>query len=108
MLDEQFMLQGSGNDSNFLKNCNTMLSTNKAYKRPDKLGAKQFIVAHYAGEVSYEVEGFVEKNNDSVSSLIIELLVSSKSVLVSSIYSKLKQDASLTQNTSLKGNSLSN
>jgi myosin heavy subunit len=40
LLDEQFMLQASGNDSNFLKNCNTMLSTNKSYKRPDKLGAK--------------------------------------------------------------------
>ena len=108
LLDEQFMLQASGNDSNFLKNCNTMLSTNKSYRRPDKLGAKQFIVAHYAGEVTYEVEGFVEKNKDSVSSLIIDLLANAKSTLVSSIYAKLKQDVSLTQNTSLKGNSLSN
>jgi len=38
LLDEQFMLQASGNDSNFLKNCNTMLHS-KSYKRPDKLGA---------------------------------------------------------------------
>ncbi len=39
LLDEQFMLQASGNDSNLLKNCNTMLSHSKSYKRPDKLGA---------------------------------------------------------------------
>lgn len=39
LLDEQFMLQASGNDSNLLKNCNTMLSHSKSFKRPDKLGA---------------------------------------------------------------------
>lgn len=54
-----------------------MLSTNKSYKRPDRLGAKQFVVVHYAGDVSYDVEGFVEKNKDSVSSLILEVLQNS-------------------------------
>ena len=39
LLDEQFMLQASGNDGNLLKNCNTMLSYSKSFKRPDKLGA---------------------------------------------------------------------
>lgn len=39
LLDEQFMLQASGNDGNLLKNCNTMLSHSKSFKRPDKLGA---------------------------------------------------------------------
>jgi myosin heavy subunit len=38
LLDEQFMLQASGNDTNLLKNYNTMLSHSKSYKRPDKLG----------------------------------------------------------------------
>ena len=73
-----------------------MLSANKSYKRPDKLGAQQFVVVHYAGEVSYDVEGFVEKNKDSVSSLIIDLLASSSNAIVTSIYQSIKQETSQT------------
>ena len=103
------MLQASGNDQNFLKNCNTMLSANKSYKRPEKLGAQQFVIVHYAGDVTYDVEGFVEKNKDSVSSLIVDLLAGSKSEIVSSIYQSIKKETSQSSSaTSLKGNSLSN
>lgn len=87
-----------------------MLSANKSYKRPNKFGAKQFIVAHYAGEVSYEVEGFVEKNNDSISALIIDLLASSKTTLIGAIYTQNKQYTSekKTSSQQLISNSLSN
>lgn len=74
LLDEQFMLQASGNDSNLLKNCNTMLSSSKSYKRPDQFGSQGFIICHYAGEVQYDIKGFVDKNKDSVSSVITEVL----------------------------------
>jgi myosin heavy subunit len=90
-LDEQFMMQALGNDTNLLKNCNTMLSSNKSYKRPDKIGAQQFIVAHYAGSVTYDVDGFVEKNKDSVSSLISECLARSSNSIVGFIFNELLQ-----------------
>ena len=50
----------------------------KSLKKPKRLGAKSFIVVHYAGEVEYEIDGFVEKNKDAVSNLITEALAGSK------------------------------
>ena len=50
---------------------------------------RQFIVVHYAGEVTYEIDGFVEKNKDAVSNLITEVLANSKSQIISSIYKPL-------------------
>jgi myosin heavy subunit len=47
---------------------------------------QQFIVCHFAGEVTYDVEGFVEKNKDSVSEIITECLSSSSLALIKSIY----------------------
>lgn len=71
------MMQASGNDKNLLKNFNTMLSSNKSYKKPDKFGVAQFIIKHYAGSVTYDVDGFVEKNKDTVSALITSCLANS-------------------------------
>ena len=47
---------------------------------------QQFIVCHFAGEVTYDVEGFVEKNKDSVSEIITECLSNSSLALIKSIY----------------------
>lgn len=46
----------------------------KAYIRPKKSADKCFIIAHYAGEVTYDITGFVEKNKDELSTDIEDLL----------------------------------
>lgn len=84
------MLQASGNDSNLLKNFNTMLSSQKSYKRPEKLGSQGFIICHYAGDVEYSAIGFVEKNKDSVSASITELLNQSSNQVIHSMYAGLQ------------------
>lgn len=64
-------------------------------------------MCHYAGQVTYDVEGFVEKNKDAVSNLITESLAKSKASLISSIYKPIYEET-VVKKASLKGNSLSN
>ena len=77
-----------GNEKNLLKKYNDILSNNKAYKKPNKFGATEFIVCHFAGEVMYEISGFIEKNRDTLSDVISNTLSQSKSSLISHLYAK--------------------
>ena len=63
-----------------------MLTSARSFKKPTKLGATSFIIAHYAGDVEYEIEGFVEKNKDAVGKLITETMASSKQSVIKAIY----------------------
>ena len=103
------MLQASGSDKKFFDNMNMMLSSARSFKKPTKLGAQQFIICHYAGDVAYDIDGFVEKNKDTVGKLITETMANSKQVIIKAIYQPLYQAAEAAAGaSSLKGNSLSN
>ena len=82
------MMKGTGTDLKLLKNYNDMLTSNKSFKRPNKFGATQFIVCHYAGEVEYEVDSFLEKNRDTVSDITNDTFFGSKSKLLSLFFKK--------------------
>lgn len=68
-----------GTDAKLLKKFNDILTSNKSFKRPNRFNSTQFIVCHYAGEVEYEINGFIEKNKDTLSDLISDTLSISKS-----------------------------
>ena len=102
------MLQARGTDKNLLEAIHQRLSHSRSLSKPAKMGAPQFVVNHYAGSVTYDIDGFVEKNKDSVTNLITEALAESKSNLIKSIYQPIYQEQSSKKSTSLKGNSLSN
>ena len=66
---------GSGKDSAVLENMHANIPQKfKAYIKPKKSADKTFIISHYAGEVIYTIEGFVEKNKDELSADITALL----------------------------------
>lgn len=71
----------SGSDASFLQKLNTQLLAKPEfktiYKKP-RFGNSAFTIAHYALDVTYEVEGFLEKNRDTVPDEHMALLAATK------------------------------
>lgn len=79
LLDEESRMP-SGSDASFLQKLNTQLlkpDSKPVYKKP-RFGNSAFTIAHYALDVTYEVEGFLEKNRDTVPDEHMVLLASTK------------------------------
>lgn len=68
LLDEESRLP-SGSDASLIQKLHTELGSKpqhaKIFKKP-RFGQSAFTVAHYAHDVTYEIEGFLEKNRDTV------------------------------------------
>lgn len=77
------------NDLSFLEKCHYNHALNELYSRP-RIGAQEFGITHYAGQVWYSVEGFLEKNRDALRMDVIELLSSSSDPLVGEMTKQLK------------------
>ena len=82
LLDEQSS-QDSGNDSNFHNNiCNTFGRGNSKFRKP-KFGGRpgdyKFDIVHYAGDVTYNADGWVDKNRDPLERDIRKVLSGSTS-----------------------------
>ena len=76
LLDEGCSV-GGGTDKGVLENCHSTFGQGakyKAYIKPKKSSDRTFVLSHYAGEVIYTIEGFVEKNKDELSADITALL----------------------------------
>jgi len=61
-----------------------------------------FGIAHYAGEVMYDVTGFLEKTRDSINSDVIAIFWESKSKIVSSLFKASAQPDSVGKKMTLK------
>lgn len=61
----------------------TLHADHSAFSRAKLAGPFEFSVRHYAGEVLYHAEGFLDKNRDSVGEACRDLLAKSSVPLVS-------------------------
>lgn len=80
LLDEESRLP-SGSDASFLQKLNSQLLNKPEYKnvfKKPRFGTTAFTISHYALDVTYEVEGFLEKNRDTVPDEQMTLLSSTK------------------------------
>ncbi|XP_058837161.1 unconventional myosin-XV [Topomyia yanbarensis] len=77
------------NDLSFLEKCHYNHALNELYSRP-RIGAQEFGITHYAGQVWYCVDGFLEKNRDALKMDVIELLSSSTEPLVGEMTKHLR------------------
>ncbi|KAJ3327689.1 Myosin type-2 heavy chain 1 [Blyttiomyces sp. JEL0837] len=67
LLDEESRLP-SGADASLITKLYQRFAvpTNKFFEKP-RFGQKAFTIKHYATDVTYEIDGFIEKNKDTVS-----------------------------------------
>lgn len=73
----------------------TLHADHSAFSRAKLAGPFEFSVRHYAGEVLYHAEGFLDKNRDSVGEACRDLLAKSSVPLVSSRLLRLNGGSSL-------------
>lgn len=83
MTDEELKLPGGG-DENLLSRMHAAHAPNKYYLKP-KTSTPVFSIMHYAGEVQYSIEGFMDKNRDSLESNISEVLQASSAPFVAGL-----------------------
>ncbi|KAJ7650712.1 P-loop containing nucleoside triphosphate hydrolase protein [Roridomyces roridus] len=83
LLDEESRLQ-LGTDASFLAKLNTQLDkpANKDVFISPKFANAAFTIAHYALQVTYSADGFLEKNRDTVPDEHLALLTSSSNAFL--------------------------
>lgn len=94
LLDEESRLP-SGNDQSWIEKMYQTLDkapTNKVFKKP-RFGQTKFVVSHYALDVTYDMEGFIEKNRDTVGEGHLEVLKMAQNDLLQSVLAVLEKNA---------------
>lgn len=94
LLDEESRLPAGSDESWTQKLYQTLDKppTNQVFSKP-RFGQTKFVVSHYALDVSYDVEGFIEKNRDTVSDGHLEVLKSSTNSTLLSILETIDRNA---------------
>ncbi|KIM48957.1 hypothetical protein M413DRAFT_438132 [Hebeloma cylindrosporum] len=100
LLDEESRMP-AGTDASFLQKLNTQILGKNDYKtvfKKPRFGNSAFTIAHYALDVTYEVEGFLEKNRDTVPDEQMGLLAATKNPFLKEVL-----DAALNSTKSVDG-----
>lgn len=111
LLDDECLRPGDATDASLLEKFNQRLDGHDHYKshrksdiRTQKLmGRDEFCIVHYAGEVTYSVNTFIEKNNDLLFRDILSLMSRSGNSIISKCFegidvrSKKRPETAITQ-----------
>lgn len=94
LLDEESRLP-AGSDESWIQKLYQTLDkppTNKVFSKP-RFGQTKFVVSHYAHDVAYDIDGFIEKNRDTVSDGHLEVLKSTKNPTLQMIIETMEEAA---------------
>ena len=97
------MIKGKS-DEQLLAKFDQRLQQNKCYKKSKFGGAKQFTVSHYADDVAYDIEGFLQKNIDQVFDLVNHAIQTSENMVLNHVIPQVTNASKST--SSLKVDSL--
>ncbi|KAJ8432526.1 hypothetical protein Cgig2_030318 [Carnegiea gigantea] len=92
LLDEACMFPKSTHET-FAQKLYQTFQKNKRFQKP-KLSRTSFTIAHYAGEVTYQADQFLDKNKDYVIAEHQDLLQASKCTFVSALFPPLPEETS--------------
>ncbi|KAG2244320.1 hypothetical protein Bca52824_093847 [Brassica carinata] len=92
LLDEACMFPRSTHET-FSQKLYETLKKNKHFSKP-KLARTDFTVCHYAGDVTYQTQQFLEKNKDYVVAEHQALLGASRCTFIAGLFPSLEEDAS--------------
>ncbi|XP_024016781.1 myosin-10 [Eutrema salsugineum] len=101
LIDEACMFPRSTHDTLAQKLYQTF-NSHKRFTKP-KLARTDFTICHYAGDVTYQTEQFLDKNKDYVVGEHQSLMNSSDCSFVSSLFPKLREESSKTSKFSSIG-----
>lgn len=91
LLDEECRFP-KGSDKTLLEKLHQNHAKHPNYEAPKKAGIN-FIVKHYAGEVSYDISGFLDKNKDTTQDELLDLLyASTNTILADQIFGEQKTE----------------
>lgn len=88
LLDEESRLP-SGSDQSFLNKLFSQFERKPEYKsafKKPRFGHTSFTVCHYALDVTYEVEGFLDKNKDTVPDELLALLQATSNSFLKEVF----------------------
>ena len=81
VLEEHCLMSRDPDNQALLSTYNRNQSSHSNYAKP-RFGNESFVVKHFAGDVEYMVDNFIEKNNDSMTDELLDLVkLSSKDVV---------------------------
>ncbi|KAG4188863.1 hypothetical protein ERO13_A08G192400v2 [Gossypium hirsutum] len=92
LLDEACMFPRSTHET-FAQKLYQMFKNHKRFSKP-KLSRSDFTICHYAGDVTYQTQLFLDKNKDYVVAEHQALLTASKCSFVSGLFPPLAQESS--------------
>lgn len=101
LLDEESRLP-SGADGSYISKLYQTFSKDAFFAKP-RFGQTAFTVKHYACDVTYEVEGFIDKNKDTVADEQLAVLQSSSIPFVVDI-TKIEEKIESKENLNAKSN----
>lgn len=85
VLDEECIVPRSS-DKSFFEKLNQFCNGKSEKFKPSKFSNK-FSLKHYAGDVEYSIEGWIEKNRDPLNDNVVEVLSNSSNSFISNLYS---------------------
>uniref|UniRef100_A0A7N9CI20 Myosin motor domain-containing protein n=1 Tax=Macaca fascicularis TaxID=9541 RepID=A0A7N9CI20_MACFA len=97
LLDEESRFP-QGTDLTMLQKLNSVHANNKAFLQPKNIHDARFGIAHFAGEVYYQAEGFLEKNRDVLSTDILTVVYSSKNKFLRELFNLESAETRLDSN----------